>query len=181
VQRPDYWSWNSQEDAKQHILMMEEADPTYEGLVVQDKNGLRYKWKTSTYCSLHHMKDNGNILHPKNLVPIVLSEEVDEVCAIMPEVRTALKQVEHTVKSKYHELVALWYSTKKLETQKEFACKIKHYDLSPILFMLRSEYGQDATEKELQAKWRACGSLILKRVFQNRTYDFDLILPEQIC
>ena len=170
VQRPERWTFTNQEDICNFLLSQEEKDPTFEGVVLRDKNNLRYKWKTSTYVSLHKLKDNGNVLLPKNLVPLVLAGEADEKKVYLPEISSALDAVAAIVDDLWSSLKDMWIKHSNIVDQKEFALSIKEHPLSSILFMNRKQGGD---LDSLKLMFRKSDSVIVKRIFGNRIFEFD--------
>jgi hypothetical protein len=174
VKRPERFVFSSQEDIREFLLKQEEVDRTFEGVILHDSNGMRYKWKTSTYTALHRMKDNGNVLHPKNLVPIILANEQHEVKAVMPECTSAFNEVEESMAGAYKSMQNLWNEGKKLHDRKSFAMLVKDHPMSGILFHLRSK-NCEATEVELTALWRKSGEKIVKILFDKKRFKFDVL------
>lgn len=79
----------------------EMLDCNHEGFVVCDAGFRRNKVKSSTYVSLHHMKNNGILSYERGL-EIVRGNELDEVLAYFPEFREHLK----AIKAKYDAMLA---------------------------------------------------------------------------
>lgn len=148
---------------------MSSKDPSFEGFVIRDRNGNRWKCKTTTYCALHHMKDNGNIILPERLVEIVLKGEKDEVKAIMPEVSSALDEVSKTVEETWQGLTTLWEASKHIESQKDFAMAVKNHPFNGLLFAARK------TNKPLEKLWRADPEKVAEKLFAKKTFWFDVI------
>lgn len=169
IKRPQRWNFTSEDEVRDFLLKQEENDPTFEGVVLHD-GSLRFKWKTSTYVSLHKLKDNGNILLPKNLVPLVLAGEVDEKKIYLPEISSALDEVAKIVDDLWITLSEMWINNHHLENQKDFALAIKSHPLSSLLFMNRKEKGD---LESLKALFRRSDDMISKRVFGKRTFEFD--------
>lgn len=149
-----------------------------EGLVLRDRNNQRWKMKTRMYAAMHHMKDNGNLVHPKNLVPIVLAGETAEVKLLMPEVTSALDTVEAKLLEAWQLLSNLWEGSKHLTDQKTFALAIKDHPLASMLFTLRKNQGA-APLSELTKVWRQSDGIITKKLFSNDVYEFDVLEEEE--
>jgi len=115
------------------------------------------------------MKDNGNIILPARLVEICLKGEKDEVKAIMPEVSSALDEVDLTLKSMYGVLENLWNAYKDIESQKEFALRICGNKFSGLLFAARK------TGKPLDKLWRSDPESVAEKLFGKRTFEFDIV------
>jgi len=170
---PDTHHFYSRHDLEQYLLRQEENDPTYEGLVLRDARGVRLKFKTKTYTSMHHLKDNGNILRAKRLVPLVLSGEAEELALYLPEVESALYDCQATIRRVTSEVVELWEKAKDAETQKDFALMVKDHELSGLLFEMRKLYPEDG-EYRIRKLIREGSDRMVKSVFKDKTWDFDI-------
>lgn len=124
--------------------------------------------------ALHQLKDNGNILLPKRIVPIVLAGEVDEVIAVFPETKTAFLKAKDILDRAYFETVTLWNTAKDLTVQKDYALLVKDNPVSGLLFQMRKKHPQ-GTEQELRRLWRASDELLVKAYFGDETFTFDTI------
>ena len=161
VDRPNRHVLHHHDAIHDFLISMSDSDPTYEGVILRDRDS-RWKWKTSTYVALHHLKDNGNILSPKRLVPLVLAGEVGETVAYLPEVTSALERVQEILDTAFHEMMALWNDNENLESQKDFAMAVKHHKLASLLFKCRKVGGDGETlmkmfresDQQLSKKWK---------------------------
>jgi hypothetical protein len=130
-------------DLRSHAAVVEwlekHEDPTFEGVVYRDKNGLRMKCKSKTYVALHHLKDNGNIFMPKNMIPLILKGEMDEILVHFPEAAEKMFDVVETLGGARARMNAVWDAAKGKKTQKEFALYVtKHLPkLCGMLFEAR--------------------------------------------
>lgn len=145
------------------------ADPSFEGFVIRDKDGHRWKCKTVTYCALHHMKDNGNIIMPVRLVEICLNGEKDEVKVYMPEISSALDEVDRELKSWKANIDSLWNVYKNIVSQKDFAMAVKDHKFSGILFAAR-KHGES-----IDKLWRKDPESVAEKLFGKRTFEFDVL------
>lgn len=175
IERPEHFSFSSKDAIIEFLLEKESTDKSYEGLVLRDVSNIRFKWKTKTYLALHHLRDNGNILHPNNIVPLLLNGEFEEVLATMPEVKTAFLEANKILVSAKTELKQLWDEAKDIPEQKDFAIKIKYHPLASILFTLRKTKGPTATEKDFELLWRNHDELLIKKLFDKKLFTFDLL------
>lgn len=138
VGAPGLLEFSSIEEVNQYLKAMEATDPTNEGVVLRDVNGLRCKIKTDTYLSLHNMADNGNLGNPKYIVQFLLKGEKSEIITYFPELKTKIEEVETNLDTHKQALLALWDETKDIENQKEFALSIVgRTPFSGFLFMAR--------------------------------------------
>lgn len=170
---PDFYTFPSKDAISHFLVEMEEKDKTFEGVILRDWTDRRYKWKTKTYVALHQLKDNGNILLPKRVVPIVLAGEVDEVIATLPETRTAMLDARDILDRAYAELIALWNKAKDLPTQKEYAMAVKDHPLCGLLFDMRKRHPK-GSDHDLRMLWRTADELLVKKYFENKSYKFDV-------
>jgi hypothetical protein len=135
-------------------------DPTFEGLVLRDMNGLRVKIKTDTYLALHHMADNGNLGNPKYIVKYLLKGEKDEIITYFPELKAKIEDVEATLNTHKQALLALWEETKGIVAQKDFALAIVgNTPFTGILFNARKT-GADPAKI-----WHESDELIVKVLY----------------
>ena len=140
--RPEKIDVTNVESVKLYIKQLEETDGTAEGLVLQDKNGLRIKVKSSTYLAYSRLGGNGNIALDKNLLPLILANEQDEAIAIFPHIAERVEQLEYLINEMYQKLWETWYIAKDIEDQKEFAIRITKTHYTPfnsLLFRLKKD------------------------------------------
>ncbi len=153
-----------------HFLIKEQEkdDPTFEGVVIRDRAGRRWKIKSATYLGLHRLRGEGdNIWNPKHLIPFILAGEEDELMTYFPEVRGTFFEYKCRVLEAYADLVELWGDHWSIEDQKKFAIAIK--DETPfagILFNLRKKHGEHQQAKHLKAAWREQADSIFKNLFK---------------
>lgn len=95
---------------QEYLEWLEENDPTNEGVVVRDRNGMRLKIKSKTYLSLHRMYNNDGP-SPKNLLSFVLSGEKDELLSYFPEYAEEYEKVESVVEEAKNKLIDVWEKT----------------------------------------------------------------------
>jgi len=158
VSRPEEFSVSSLPDVLESLDKVTEA--TFEGFVVRDKTGMRLKCKRKEYLALHRLKDNGNLFAVKNLVPLVLGGELDEVLTHFPEATEKTFEVTEKLGGARARLEAVWAKARGLGSQKEFAIFVnKHTPLSSILFRCRKE------GKEPADVWKESEDLLLKVLF----------------
>lgn len=149
------------------IAAYEESDPTFEGFVLKDRNGLRLKVKTRTYKEIHKFFGNGNLLLPKRLVPLVLSGNYEEVMSRFPSVREPIAKISDTLNVECMKLWQVWKEARGIESQKDFAQYIlPRTQLSAILFDIRKRfYGREVSIGDFTKAFRQHGDLLLKKIY----------------
>jgi len=137
-----------------------ETDPTFEGVVLRDKNNLRFKVKSIKYVELHRLHNNGNLATPKNLIGFIMGGEEDEIIAYWPNLEPTILDMKAKITDAYTELEAAWESHKNIENQKEFAEKVlTATKFSGMLFTARK------TGRSISDIWRESKEVILKKLF----------------
>jgi len=127
----------SEEEVLSAVKQMEADDPTFEGYVLRDRNNLRIKCKSSSYLSLHRLSNNGNIAHVKNILPLIMNGELDEVLTYFPEMKTRIDAVKTAVEQIKEEVNNYWFCFWDEKNQKKFALAVKDCKLSCYLFSAR--------------------------------------------
>jgi hypothetical protein len=169
VPHPGYYRLQSHEAVTKYLEERTRTDPTFEGVVVLDQQGRRFKIKSETYLALHHFHDNGNIAKPKHLVPLVLAGEVGEIRAYFPEAAPYLDEVELKLADALAELTGIWEEAWQIPDQKTFAqAVVTRTRLSSILFNLRKQHGANQDPEKLREAFRASGELLLKVLYPKR-------------
>lgn len=156
--RPTLYSFSSVEEIKEFIEKTSVLDATYEGVVIRDNNNRRHKLKSATYVSLHQMKGNNNLFHPKYLLPFILNGETSEVILYFNEVESKVREIEEKILTWEKTLLDTWENAKGIESQKDFAQAVSRVEFSGILFTARKT---GTCPKKL---FRQAESLILKKL-----------------
>ncbi len=167
IKFPNYFEFHSPDEIIEWLDENAKNDATFEGVVVKDRNNLRIKIKSKTYVALHQLKSNDNLFIPKNLVPIVLGAECEEVLTYFPEVSQLVYEIKDKLEGEFQKLLQIWKDNKDvpMDQQKEFALKIKDNMFSSILFSIRKEFGENQTEEHLRKSWEKSADLIVKKLF----------------
>ena len=169
VPRPNRHVFHQREALETWLLAQSKLDPTYEGVILRDGQS-RWKWKTKTYVALHQLKDNGNILSARRLVPMILQGEIHEVIATLPEVTSAAELVKAKLDSLWEEISSLWTDHKDAPTRKEFALAVKDHKLATILF---KNIGGDL--ESLRKTFETSDQQIAKSIFGQIRFEYDLV------
>jgi RNA ligase len=141
VKRPGLRTFNSLDEVMNHIAKVAEHDPTFEGLVLQDVNGLRMKCKSQKYCALHRLANNGNIAHPKNIIPLILDGEIEEVLVYFKELEPTIRKYEARLNELKTQVDNIWYCFWDAKKDKDFALEALKSPLSSLLFRARKNGG----------------------------------------
>jgi hypothetical protein len=138
VKSPNYVHFECETHAENYIRKMADDDPTFEGVVLLDRStGVRWKIKSPEYLALHRIANNGDPCHPKNLLPFILSGELDELYAYFPEVKPYVDQMQKKIDLEWKEVDNYWYVWWDEPSQKKFALGVKDSKHSGILFSAR--------------------------------------------
>lgn len=165
VPRPETYNFRSQDEIKAFLYEKEQTDPTYEGVIVRDRNNLRFKMKTQTYVAYHHLHDNGNLFNPKRLVPLLLAGERDELLAYFGEQSDRINEVDEKIRTHWEGLLDRWRRHWRIADQKAFALAVARFPFSGTLFAIRQRYGENQTEELLRQEWTSHPERIVKALF----------------
>lgn len=161
--RPQRYNFCSIEEIQDFLNKQAADDATFEGVVICDRHGHRWKIKSATYLGLHKLRGEGdNIWNPKHLLPFVLAGEEDELLTYFPEVRGVFYELKAKVMSAYADVLELWGDYKDLPDQKEFALQIKDKPFASILFSVRKKHGSEQKSKDVRQEFRDNDNLIVK-------------------
>lgn len=160
--KPTVYQYGSIDEIKTFLDEQAKNDPTFEGVVIRDKNGLRFKCKSVTYLSLHRLKGDNCLFHPKHLLPFILAGDMDELITYYPEVKEHLYYYKAQIMEQYAHMLEVWCDAKQLESQKEFALAIlKKTPYTGVLFEARK---QNADSKAIRRLWKENPEGILKNL-----------------
>lgn len=161
--RPTRYEFKSVDEIQCFLQRQSEADPTFEGVVIRDGKGHRWKIKNPTYLSFHRMRGEGdNLFNPKHLLPFVLAGEEAELICYFPEVKEKFYEVKSRVMDAYAKLVEVWADHKDIADQKEFALAVKDKQFASVLFTTRKKYGAAQKSADLRREFREAESSLLK-------------------
>lgn len=162
--RPETFDFKSLDEIIAYLDKLEEDKNDTEGVVVKDCNGIRLKAKSKWYLKLHRLSGNGNIALTKNVLPIILSGEKDEILSYFPYLEDKFNEVENILADLFTDVVAVWHLAKDLEDQKTFALFITKNHPTPfssILFKLKKIEKINDFEA-LKHEWNQSAQLIIK-------------------
>jgi len=163
--RPVVYNFCNIEEIQEFLQGQAEKDPTYEGVVIRDRNNQRWKIKSATYLGLHKLRGEGdNMFNPKHLLPFVLAGEEGELLTYFEEVREQFFELKARVYEEYADLLEVWADNKHIQDQKEFALKVKEVPFASVLFSVRKKCGERQTSKDVKQEWRNSDKLILKKI-----------------
>jgi hypothetical protein len=156
------YNFNSMDSILAELDTMNLNKSIEEGFVVKDMNGIRLKCKNKFYLQLHRLSGNGNIATIKELLPIILSGEKDEILNYFPYLKSRIEEFELIIADLFTDLYVVWKMCKDIEDQKTFAICIK--DITPfsgILFGLKKQ-GNIHDFNALKHEWSQSSDIILK-------------------
>lgn len=148
------------DEVNRFLTTNSENDPTFEGIVLRDRNNLRFKVKSIKYVELHKLNNNGNLASPKNLIGFIMDNEIDEVISYFEDIEPTVREMEAKINKAYVHLESVWLKSKNIENQREFAeYVLRETPFSGILFTARK------TGESVNKIWRESKETILKKLF----------------
>lgn len=163
-----------------HAFLKErEQGPLWEGVVCRDNNNIRFKAKDTRYVAWHRLKNNGNLIMAKNVVPVILENEMSEVLLQFPEYEEQLTKVKMELDREYDNMCDVWEECKDLESQKDFAQAILPVTMFYALLFVKRK----CPDTDLKKLWRSSESLIVKNLYsgQNKISKQTHSISEAIC
>jgi|LSQX01.2.fsa_nt_gb hypothetical protein len=164
MKRPEIFRFSSIEQIQKFLQDQASADPTFEGVVIRDCHGHRWKVKSPTYLGLHRLRGEGdNLYNPKHLLPFVLAGEESELLTYFNEAAEAVYKLKSQVQAAYIQLLETWSECKDIENQKDFALAVQgRTPFVSLLFQVRKEHGKAQSARHLRELWRISEAQILK-------------------
>lgn len=135
-------NFKSRAEVELYLADLTDRKVSEEGVVLKDKNGLRKKYKSEWYIQLHRLSGNGNIANLKNIVPLILQGETDEVLSYFPYLKPRVLEITSEIESLISDLVIIWKQCKDITDQKDFAIMITKTLSTPfssVLFKLKRD------------------------------------------
>jgi len=129
---PNIHQFNNLTDAQLHLTKIAENDPTYEGVVLRDCSNLRIKVKSPKWFALARLKEGA--LTYKNLIPIVLDGEYEEVLLYFPELKDKIFEVKGEIEKVREEVGNYWFAFGEEKNRKKFAMAVKPCRYNAVLF-----------------------------------------------
>jgi hypothetical protein len=159
---PLTYNFKSIKQIEDFLKLQETDDPTFEGVVISDRLGHRWKIKSATYLSLHRLRGNAdNLFNPKHLIPFILSGETSELLTYFPEVKVTLHDVHQKVNAAYSTMMGVWTVAKDIESQKDFALAI--VGKTPFTGILFTARKNKVSPRDV---WRNSADIILNTLFK---------------
>lgn len=109
-------------------------DPTNEGVVLRDKDNNRIKVKAKPYLRLHRLFSNGNVGLVKNLVPLIMNNEIDEILPYWPHLKGEVQRIKGLLGEYRQSLENEWLAHGDEDNRKKFALAVKDHPFSSLLF-----------------------------------------------
>lgn len=136
LNRPGKYTFSCLDEVMQFIAKRSENDPTYEGLVLRDINGIRMKIKSSSYILLHKTVNNYALTNER-IIDIILTMGIDEFLVYYPELENKVRPIDNKIKLLHQKIKDFWPKVQNIPNQKEFALAINHLPFKGILFQAR--------------------------------------------
>lgn len=133
---PRKYKISSLESARELVEKLAQENPMNEGVVFND-GGMRIKFKTQTYLALHRTINNGNVMLPSNLIPLILQNEHEEIKVYFPELREQIQLAEDWLKHWRADTWAKYCDIQHKESQKEFALAANTHPFFSVMFTAR--------------------------------------------
>lgn len=158
--RPTRYLFSDIDAVRKYIRDIEQTDPTYEGMVIRDRENRRWKLKSDAYVALHHFKHGDN--RTKRLIPIAMSGERDEVLTYFPEMLEEYERIERRLTELRADYLMAWVSNKHQPTRKDFALAIAQEPCKSLLFKLRDiqDSGSTVSDKDINDVWVQSASVL---------------------
>jgi tRNA splicing ligase len=165
VQHVNHYEFKSVEEIQAFLQQQGRDDPTFEGVVIRDRHGHRWKIKSATYLGFHRLRGEGdNLYNPKHLLPFIMAGEEDELLTYFSEVSETFYKLKSKVQGYYIDLLETWADHRHIQDQKEFALKVKDKKFASVLFNVRKKYGVNQTSTHIKQEWREAEATILKHL-----------------
>lgn len=107
-----------------------------EGFVVVDANFNRIKIKGESYLRAHYLRSTVSA-SIKNVVEYVAKGETSEILAYFPDMKKTVEDINYRLDCLEFAIKTAYDQNKHLESQKDYALKVKDLPYSGILFGLR--------------------------------------------
>lgn len=161
-QRPQHFTVRTLEEVRELIDKIGSEDRTWEGVIIRDRNNIRFKVKNPEYLKLHYLRTSMNVYSLRGQLPFILAGEDAEVLAYFPDIREAYNLNKKLVEDTFIELAKLWRENWRVDNQKEFALSVKHHPLAALLFQYRKTAGEEQTEQGLRHLYNNSPELLEK-------------------
>lgn len=125
-------------------------DPTFEGFVLKDKQGLMMKVKSKSYYNLHRIKNNDQF-KIEFIIETLIKNETGELYAYFPECQKIFAPISSFVDDAIDQIYDVWHKNHHKESQKDFAAGVKHNQFAPYLFLLRKNGAGNATKETIRS------------------------------
>lgn len=145
IAMPKIKKFSNIKEVELYVKELSKNDSTFEGIVLRDKHGHRFKLKSAEYVALHRLSNNGNIASDKNLIPFILKNEVDEILSYFPELTQRVYYLSEKIEGMLDEMDKMWFVHGDEPSQKKFAMLVKDKPYSGFLFEARKT-GQSPEE-----------------------------------
>lgn len=108
-------------------------DPTFEGLVLRDRNNHRLKCKSLKYVTLHKAVNNNNVTQDA-LLKLIIDGEDSEFCSYFPLYKSICSDMTNKLTQLHQTMDVVWDGLKHITNKKDFAEIAVRYRFSHYLF-----------------------------------------------
>lgn len=112
-------------------------DPSFEGVVIRDKNNVRLRLKTKSFLSLFHLNDDGGKQIDKHLINLALVCHCNSVLQYLSELEEKFIKIRDFIEAESEKIKSLWERAKDIEDKKQFAMMVKDSPYSGLFFALK--------------------------------------------
>lgn len=157
---PESILFNDPFEVTQEIAKRARSDKTFEGFVLRDIFGHRFKFKSTDYLTLHRFLNNGAVGNER-LLSLILDGESDEILTYFPNLLERLENLKIELDRTVKRLDNIWYCHWDVGSRKRFAEIVKKEPLSFVLFNLYGqEYNPDAVLNQVKLHKEKVGKLL---------------------
>lgn len=172
VERPYVERFSDKKSLYKKLEILNADNDLPEGYVLIDSKGERRKLKTESYSEFHRLLNNGALLFPKNVLPLVRLKKTESILGRFPRYTTAFRDVEEKYNQFLSDLELIWGKYKDIESQKEFAMNVKDSPVSALLFIKRKNPDKNFADLAVDSE-----KYIVDQLFGDIVYEPDVLSP----
>lgn len=152
VELPKMYVLRSRDELDEFIYEKEATDKRFEGVVIRDSKGLRYKVKSATYEAYHRIlntKDNRPT--DRDLFHLVYQSRLHEGHGLdlTEQERDKVRWMERQLDEEFDRLATVWDSVRTIEDQSQFARRVSELTKIPSILFQMKKIGPKADNEDL--------------------------------